>query len=570
MPLYNYQFLTKFISNIRRCSLFFLFFMFLFLVSCKTEIGEQDAVNNGNHEEESDYIWDSSKVTQITLNETSISVSGSGASADGSKVTIKSEGNYSISGTLTNGQVIVNTTDKGVVRLILNGVNIKCTSSAPLYVMDAGKTVINLVENKENYLTDGSSYVTVDDEPNAALFCKSNLTIFGLGKLTVTSNYLDGITSKDGLILKSGTINVSAIDDGIRGKDYLMIKDGTISVASGGDGLKSDNELSTSLGFISITKGEINVTSGADAIDAQTDIKISDGKFNLISGGGSSKTKTVNSTKGIKALSTLTIDKGTFTISAADDALHTNGTLIINGGTFALSSSDDGIHADASLTVNTGNIVISKSYEGMESHILTIKDGNINVVSSNDCLNATAGTRTEQDDKSFLNIFGGTIALNASAGDPLDSNGSMVMTGGKVIVHGPASQPEVAIDYNGTFNVSGGFLIASGPSSNMLQSPSTSSSQKSLQVTLKSALASETIFHIEDANGIEIVSFKPIRKYLTIVVSSPLFVQGSTYKIITGGTSTGTVTDGLINNGVYTPGTTYASFTVSGTITKVN
>lgn len=542
--------------------------------ACKTDIAAEDedttTIDNVNHEEDSDYIWDSSKVTTITLNGTSVAISGSGASASGSKATITAAGNYSISGSLTNGQVIVNTTDKGVVRLILNGVNIKCSNSAPIYIMDAGKVIINLVDGKENILTDTPAYLVVDGEPNATIFSKSNLTIFGSGKLTVSGNYLDGISSKDGLIIKSGNITVSAVDDGIRGKDYLMVKDGTINVTSGGDGLKSDNELSTAMGFVAITTGNFTIVSGGDAISAFTNMVISDGLFTITSGGGSSKAKPTVSAKGIKALTSLTIDKGTYNINSADDCLHTNGSMTINNGTFQISSTDDGIHANANLTINKGNITISKSYEGIESHILTVKDGNISVVSSNDSFNATAGNRTEQDDKSFINIYGGYIALSASAGDPLDSNGSMVMTGGTVIVHGPASAPEVAIDYNGTFNVSGGFLIAAGPSSQMLQSPSTSSTQKALQVTLKSALNAETIFRLEDANGNDIATFKPIRKYLTMVFTSPLLVQGSTYKIYTGGTSTGTAANGLISNGSYTPGTLYSTFTVSGTVTKVN
>ena len=559
-------------NNHQKRTRIILFFIFLLpiLNACHTDVGTDKTIDNVNHEEESDYTWDSSNVTKIVLNGSSITVTGQGATADGSKVTITAGGNYNISGSLTNGQVIVNSADKTVVRLILNGINITCASSAPIYIVDSEKTIINLVEGSDNYITDGKSYVTVDEEPNAAVFSKSNLTIFGTGKLTVKSNYLDGITSKDGLIIKSGTISVTAVDDGIRGKDYLIIKDGKISVTSGGDGLKSDNELSTAMGFISVATGEITVISGGDAIAAQTDIKISDGTFNLTSGGGSSKTQPTISAKGIKGLVSLTIDKGTFTVSSADDAFHTNGALTINGGTFTLSSSDDGIHADATLTNNAGNITILKSYEGFESHIITIKNGNIGIVSSDDSFNATAGTRTEQDDKSFTYIYGGNIVLNSSTGDALDSNGSMVMTAGTVIANGPSSQPNVAIDYNGTFNLSGGFLIAPGPSSNMLQSPSTSSTQKSLQVTFRSALAAGTIFHVEDANGNEVVTFKPIRTYLTMVLSSPLFIQGSTYKIYTGGTTTGTVTNGISSGGVYSPGTLYASFTVSSTVTKVN
>ncbi len=557
-------------------------FVLAVMAACHTDIAEDqieetdddDGIETvGDHEAANDYIWDSSSVTQIALKGSSITVTGSGATVSGSKVTITAAGNYSLSGSLTNGQVIVNTADKAVVRLILNGVNITCSSSAPIYITDSEKTIINLADNTENVLTDGTSYVTVDGEPNAAIFSKSDLTIFGSGKLTVVGNYMDGITSKDGLIIKSGTISVTSKDDGIRGKDYLIIKDGNITVKSGGDGLKSDNEVSTIKGYVSIAKGVFNIISGGDAISAYTEINIADGTYNLTSGGGSSKSKPVTSAKGIKALVGLTIDTGTFTISSADDALHSNGKIIINGGTINLSSSDDGIHANAAITINSGTIIISKSFEGIESHLITVNNGNVSVTSSDDGFNATAGLvngGTEQDDKSFLYINGGYIMITASGGDPLDSNGSIVMTAGTVVVHGPASSPEVAIDYNGTFNLSGGFMVASGTNSNMTQAPGASSSQKSLLVMFRSSLTAETIFHIMDSSGIEVVTFKPVRKYQSMVFSSPLLVQGATFKIYTGGSSTGTFTDGLGKGGAYTPGTLYASFTVSSAVTRVN
>lgn len=567
------QLITRSRFNKRYLLLVVSLSLLLIFNGCKTDIAvseEEITTDNINHEEESDYSWDSSNVTQIALNGSSIKITGTGASASGSKATISAAGNYNVTGSLTNGQIIVNTTDKGVVRLILNGVSISCTTGVPVYIMDAGKTVINLADNTENFLADGTTYATVDGEPNAAIFCKSNLTIFGGGKLTVRGNYLDGISSKDGLILKSGNISVSAVDDAIRGKDYLMIKSGTISVTSGGDGLKSDNELSSAMGFVTITTGTITVTSGGDAIAAQTEIKISDGTFNLTSGGGSSKTKTTLSAKGIKALVGLSVEKGTFTVSSADDALHTNGTMTINGGTFTLSSSDDGLHADAAVTVNNAGITVLKSTEGIESHIITVKDANISLTSTDDSFNATSGSRTEQDDKSYLNIYGGNIYLNASGGDPLDSNGSIVMTGGNVVVHGPASSPEVAIDYNGSFNLSGGVLVASGTNSNMTQAPSTTSSQKSVLVMFKSSLAADAIFRLEDSSGNELVTFKPARRFQSMVYSSPRLIQGSTYKIFTGGSSTGTVSNGIVTGGTYTGGTLYATFTISSVVTRVN
>ena len=128
--------------------------------------------NTPAHDDPADYVWDKSQVTRIALNGNSITVNGTGATADGSKVRITAPGTYDTSGSLTNGQIIVNTTGKGTVRLILNGVDIRNSTSAPIYVMSADKTVIVLADNTRNSVADGKSYVQAanEDDPNAAIF----------------------------------------------------------------------------------------------------------------------------------------------------------------------------------------------------------------------------------------------------------------------------------------------------------------------------------------------------------------------------------------------------------------
>ncbi|MDD5766836.1 MAG: carbohydrate-binding domain-containing protein, partial [Candidatus Marinimicrobia bacterium] len=349
--------------------------------------------NCDDHEDSDDYSWNTSSVIPITLNGSSINVTGSGATVSGTKVTVTSTGNYSISGTLSDGQIIVNTEDEGTVRLILNGANITSSTSAPIHIISAKKVVLVLADTTQNYVTDASSYSssTEEDAPNATIFSMSDLTIFGNGILTVDANYNDGIASKDGLIIKSGTININSVDDGIRGKDYLIVKNGNITVKSGGDGLKSDNEDDSSKGYISIEAGTLNITSGGDAIAAETDVLISNGTISLTSGGGSGYAVGTISTKGIKAIVNTIIDDGTITINSADDALHSNGCLVINGGTFSISSGDDGVHADSILGINGGDILIKKSYEGIESAAIIITDGTIHVTSSDDGINAAGG-----------------------------------------------------------------------------------------------------------------------------------------------------------------------------------
>ncbi len=540
-------------------------------------ISEADENNDSDFEESGDYSWDTSTEVNIIFNGGSITVDGDGATVSGSVVTISSVGNYNISGTLDDGQLIVNTDDDGIVRLVLNSTNMTCSNSAPIFVENADKTVVILTAGTENSLTDGSSYVydsSDEDEPNATLFSKDNLSIYGEGSLTIDANYNDGITSKDGLVINSGTISVTSVDDGIRGKDFIIVKGGSISVTAGGDGFKSDNDEDTSCGYISIETAEIEITSTGDAMQAETDVLISSGSIDVKSGGGSSySASSSTSSKGIKAGVQFIIEGGTLDINSSDDALHSNESITINDGTITVSAGDDGIHADSSIEINGGDITISKSEEGIESANITVNDGYISVVSSDDGFNSTYGTAnggTESDDGSKLIINGGYIVVSASA-DGLDSNGSFKMTGGSVVIYGASSQMENGLDVNGDINVVGGELIVSQPSSSSsTETPNTSSSQYSVLIYFTSTQSSSSLFHIQDADGNDIITFKSNKSYYSILFSSSEFKSGSTYYIYTGGSySGGDEINGVYSGGTYTAGTQYSSFTISSRVTQV-
>lgn len=540
---------------------------------------EDAGVNSGSHEDQSDYTWDISKAIQIVLNGNSITVNGAGAIADGSTVTISSAGTYSIKGSLSDGQIIVDTKDEDVVRIILNGADISCSTNSPVFIKNAEKTIIVLADNTKNSVKDGSSYIFNDteDEPNAVIFSKSNLTIYGNGSLTVNGNYNDGIACKDGLIIKSGAISVSAKDDGIRGKDYLIVKDGDIIVNAGGDGLKSDNTDDTTMGYISIETGTFNITSAGDALAAETDVLITDGNFILSSGGGSNKNVSGDiSAKGIKGVVSVIIDGGDFSINSADDALHSNGNLKINSGTYAISAGDDGIHADSSIEINGGVIGISKSYEGIESAIITINDGDIHISSSDDGINGAGGNdgsgmqgwggQDASSGNNCLYINGGYIVVDGN-GDGIDINGSIVMTGGDVIVNGPTENMNGALDYDASFKITGGFLVAAG-SSGMAQIPGATSTQCSVLLNFRSSLQAGTLFNIQNSDGKSILSFVPTKRFQSIAFSSTELIKGSTYNVYYGGSSTGTFKDGLCLDGTYSPGTKLTSFTVTGVVTN--
>ena len=537
-------------------------------------------------------VADNSAVA-ITLSGDAIAADGAGVTVNGTVATITAAGTYTISGALSDGQIVVDTEDEAVVTLVLNGVDISNSTTAPIAILNAEDAVILLADNTANNVTDAASYVfpnAEEDEPNAAIFSNAGLTISGNGSLTVTGNYNDAISSDDTLVITSGTITVNAVDDGLRGKDTLLIQGGTINVVATGDGLKSDNEDDATLGYVAIEGGVINVAAQGDAIAAQTDVLITGGEFNLSAGGGSGAQIAEDaSAKGIKGLANVLIDNGTFVIDSADDAIHSNGNITINGGTFTLSTGDDGLHADVTLTVNGGSITIPTSYEGLESAVITLNAGDINVTASDDGINvaggvdgsgqmagpgrggrgqggpgAQTGEVTTYSGSYYLYINGGTVVVNAQ-GDGLDANGAIEMTGGVVVVNGPTESMNGALDYDGTFNISGGTLIAVG-SSGMAQAPSSGSTQSAVLMNV-SGQSAGTLINLQSAAGESVLTFAPAKSYASILFSSPDLAQGTTYTLNLGGSATGTSVGGLYTDGTYSGGTEYGGFTQSSVVT---
>ena len=240
--------------------------------------------------------------TYIKLGETS-TVEGEGAEVKGNKITITKAGTYSVSGKVDDGQIIVDAGKEDKVYIILNGVDITCKTSAPIYVKQAKKAILSLADTTENNITDGEHYVLEDsssDEPNAAIFSKDDLTIIGKGKLTVNANYNNGIVSKDDLKLQSGDIVINAKNDGIKGKDCINITDGNITINSQGDGMQSNNDTDETKGYVYIEGGKINITSGQDGIQAQTQLLVSDGDITIKTGGGSENGTKSNKQPGFK------------------------------------------------------------------------------------------------------------------------------------------------------------------------------------------------------------------------------------------------------------------------------
>jgi len=526
-----------------------------------------------SHEESGDSSWESADAQSITLNGTSIQSNGSGVSISGTTATITQGGTYLVTGTLNDGNIIVECEES--VKIVLDTVDITSSTTAPIFIKSAKKAVIILASESVNTLSDASNYLYAssdEDEPSATIFSKDDLSIYGEGTLTIKANYNDAIKSKDGLLLNSN-ISITSVDDGIIGKDYLVVTGGSYSINASGDGLKSSNDEESSLGYILIEDGSFDIVANNDALQSETNLKITTGAFNLITGGGSSATiGSDDSAKGLKVGADLLIDGGIFSINSADDTLHANSDMTINSGELSLASGDDGIHSDGNLTINDATINITQSYEGIEGATITINGGDIKVVASDDGINIAGGTnsattatggRPTKDSFSqvsgdyYLNITNGRIVVDAN-GDGIDVNGNMEMSGGVVLVNGPTENKNGAIDYDGTFTISGGVLVAAG-SLGMAQSPSSSSSQSSLLVSFNSLLSANTMVHVEDSSGNNLLSFVPTKEYQSLVYSSTQLTSGSSYRVYYGGNDSGNQEEGLYTEGSYTAGTYYGS-----------
>lgn len=521
--------------------------------------------------------------TLIQLNGSSITVDGSGATVNGSTVTITTASTYTISGTLNDGRIIVNTDDESLVIINLNGINITSTTTSPFTIINAPEGVeIVLTENTQNYITDASSYTFFDDtekkEPNAALFAKDDMDIVGDGTLIVDGNFNDAIACKDDINIKDCTINVTAVDDGIRGKNSLEIKSGaTITVNSGGDCLKSDDEED---GLIEIKKCTLDLTStGADGMDAAIQVTVTHAESNVtITAGGGNKVKPDqnNSTKGIKGTNNVTIEDGIITIDSSDDAIHSNDTIAISGATLNLATGDDGIHANKTMTISGGTIDITQSYEGIESQYLTISGGEIHLTADDDGIN-TPGEGWGGGD-SLLTINGGYSVVTitdvtiggSTGGDGVDANGDMTMTGGTLIVHGNSNEIDCAIDVDqGTFLMNGGFVVAAGTSA-MAQAPGGNNSAQNSLLYNFDGLSANTLINIQTTNGTSILTFMLTKNYRSLGFSSPDLTMGTSYNIYTGGSASGNVKDGLYDtSAIYTPGTLAETFTVNSTVTSI-
>ena len=323
------------------------------------------ALNLEYSKRDMDASFDESSATKITLLGDSASVSGSGAAAEGSTVTISTAGTYIVSGNLTDGSITVTTSENDKVQIVLNGVKIACSSGPAIDVQSADKCFITLAEGTQNSLSDGSVFTSED--ANACIYATCDLTINGSGSLDVSGNYRHGVFSKDDLVVYGGTINVSAVEDGLNGKDSVKIGAGDISIDSGADGVKSSKSTNPEKGFVYVSGGSLS-------IDAEDD--------------------------GIQAKTHLCIAGGSIEIDAVDDALHSDLEGTLNGGSTSVRSGDDAFHCEMKLEVNDGSFVAETCSEGYEAEQVVVNGGDTNICALDDAMNASAADLSDDSESS--------------------------------------------------------------------------------------------------------------------------------------------------------------------------
>lgn len=259
----------------------------------ETKAGESETDETKADESETD----GTKADESETNETENAASG--VSISGNIITITKEGTYVLSGALSEGQIVVDA-DSAKVQLVLDNADITCASSAAIYVKNANKAFITLAEGSENILMNTAEYEAIDDNNiDAVIFSKDDLTLNGKGTLTINSEYGHGIVSKDDLKLVGGTYNITAENHALSGKDSVRIAEGTYNLTSGKDGIHSENADDDEKGFVYIASGDFTIESTGDGIDASYVVQIDDGAFDITAGGGAENaTKTHNDMPG--------------------------------------------------------------------------------------------------------------------------------------------------------------------------------------------------------------------------------------------------------------------------------
>lgn len=424
--------------------------------------------------------YDESEAETITLSGTSAETSAaSGVTVDGSTVTITAEGVYIVSGTLTDGQIIVDADDAAKVQIVLKDASITSSDSAALYIKSADKVFVTLAEGTNNTLANGGSFVADGDtNVDGAVFAKDDVTFNGSGSLTISSPAGHGVVGKDDVKFAGGTYTITAAKHGVQANDSVRLAESDITITSGSD------------------KDGIHVSDDADEEE------------------------------GTESDSFFYIADGSLTISSGDDGIHADAQVIIEGGTIVINESYEGIEG-LSINISGGSTTVTATDDGLNAAGGNASSGS-QTFGSDDWHGG--GGFSDGGTNGSIVISGGNNHITAG-GDGVDSNGSVEITGGYTVVEGPSSGDTSVLDYNGTATVTGGTFIGTG-GAGMAENFS-SAEQGLIAVSVGNQSAGSTVT-LKSSSGDVIAEVTPGLDYAVVYVSTEDMAQGETYTLTAG------------------------------------
>lgn len=542
--------------------------------SFSTNVKSGEKLDVDTHYSEQDLNWDASSETAIDLSNLAAT---DGVTVEDGTLTITKAGTYKLSGEY-QGQIKVETADSDAVRLVLDNANITNSSGAALNVVNADEVILYSASGTTNTISDGADYTaTGEDDPDAVVYSKADLTIAGEGTLKVNGNHEDGIHTSDGLVIASGTLEVNAANTGIKGKDYVDILGGTINVTAQQDGIKSTNDTDEGKGWTRLSNGAVTVNAGDDGFKASRVVEISGGSLTVeqsdegieaqyinVSGGDVNVTSADDGMNAsLKTSDSESTDSSANTSDTANQQQNNQQQGSIPGGQQSGTSnqqqqgmgqppamsgtSQDGTSQNgASGTAQQQNNTQNQGNQNM-GQPPAMPGGNAQDGTSQ---NGTTGTGqqgmgqppqggmpgggggTFEVIDAAINVSGGHVTVNAE-GDGIDSNGVTTLSGGTLIVNGPSQGGNAALDTNGDLLLNGATVL-SGSTADMFEAPSTNSTSGYLKLTNSSGFEQGSTVQVADSSGKVVANYKVTKSNVQLVlVSSSSIVKGQSYTAYT-------------------------------------
>lgn len=542
--------------------------------SFSTNVKSGEKLDVDTHYSEQDLSWDTSSETAIDLSNPTAT---DGVTVEDGTLTITKAGTYKLSGEY-QGQIKVETADSDAVRLVLDNANITNSSGAALNVVNADEVILYSASGTTNTISDGADYTaTGEDDPDAVVYSKADLTIAGEGTLKVNGNHEDGIHTSDGLVIASGTLEVNAANTGIKGKDYVDILGGTINVTAQQDGIKSTNDTDEGQGWTRLSNGTVTVNAGDDGFKASRVVEISGGSLTVeqsdegieaqyinVSGGNVNVTSADDGMNAsLKTSNSESTDSSANTSDTANQQQNNQQQGSLPGGQQSGTSnqqqqgtgqppamsgtSQDGTSQNgASGTAQQQNNTQNQGNQNM-GQPPAMPGGNAQDGTSQ---NGTTGTGqqgmgqppqggmpgggggTFEVIDAAINVSGGHVTVNAE-GDGIDSNGVTTLSGGTLIVNGPSQGGNAALDTNGDLLLNGATVL-SGSTADMFEAPSTNSTSGYLKLTNSSGFEQGSTVQVADSSGKVVANYKVTKSNVQLVlVSSSSIVKGQSYTVYT-------------------------------------